>query len=149
MRKSRGEKVFEAGTRQGRVRTIRERGHACRKVFSPPQIYEDGNSFFKACLRNEFRAFSEHSLLPLPRYIKRSWKGCSLSTMIDRRSCNENNIFLETNVSFLFYPPIFFKRRFFTNLFIFLTSRDTVSRFPQFFIVLNILIKSETICITW
>lgn len=52
--------------------------------------------------------------------------------MIDRRSCNENSIFLETNVSFLFYPPIFFKRRIFTNLFIFLTTRDTVSRFPQF-----------------
>lgn len=33
---------------------------------------------------------------------------------------------------FFFDPPIFFKRRIFTNLFIFLTTRDTVSKFSQF-----------------
>lgn len=134
MRKSRGEKVFEAGTRQGRVRTIRRGGTRAEKFFRRRRYTRMGTRFLKR-LRNEFRAFSEHSLLPLPRYIKRSWKGCSLSTMIDRRSCNENSIFLLSGGKKCFFSFLihqFSDLRIFTNLFIFLTTRDTVSKFPQF-----------------
>lgn len=121
-------------SRRVRVRTIRGGARVQKSFFAAAQRM--GARFLRACLRNEFRAFSEHSLL-LPRYIKHPWNRCSLSTMIDRRSWNENNSFRE---NFLLIHQFFQSSSdavCLSNLIILLMTRIEIS---SIFLFLNILI---------
>lgn len=152
MRKSRGEKVFEAGTRQGRVRTIRRGGTRAEKFFRRRRYTRMGTRFLKRVSATSFERLASTPSFPCHATLSVVGRDALFQRWLieDRATKTVFSFLVEVrNVSFLFWSTNFL---IFEFLRIYLSFWRLVTQyrdFLNFLIVLNILIKSETICITW
>lgn len=131
MRKSRGEKVFEAGTRQGRVRTIRRGGTRAEKFFRRRRYTRMGTRFLKRVSATSFERLASTPSSPCHATLSVVGR----DALFQRWSIEDRatkTVFSSKRMFLFFFIHQFSDLRIFTNLFIFLTTRDTVSRFPQF-----------------
>lgn len=148
MRKSRGEKVFEAGTRQGRVRTIRRGGTRAEKFFRRRRYTRMGTRFLKRVSATSFERLASTPSSPCHATLSVVGR----DALFQRWSIEDRatkTVFSSKRMFLFFFIHQFSSSDEFLQIYLSFWRLVTQYRdFLNFLIVLNILIKSETICIT-